>query len=324
MKEEKNLLVTLADKNYIDKAKALFSSVYFNASWKGDYMLLSYDIPEKDLKWFRDKGILICKRKPIKIRKGNWPMSGLNKFYLFTPDFKRWNHIIYLDSDTLVRASLNKLTKIRGFGVVEDPLKLRDQLKTHINPRTLMKLNKTFNLRAGSFNSGVMAFSTDIIKERTFIELLKINKQYDSLRRFADQTILNLYFYKRWKKLSKNYNLNPENYIHKPNNKMEYFRNTVLHFYGSIKPWDKKSQYKDEWRGNLKKADSINLNNRPYKRMSITNVKHHYYFIRMQGLIILNGIVKEINPFIGLIGIKIKKISPKAYLILKKLFPNKK
>ena len=46
---KKNLLVTLADENYIDRAKQLFSSVYFNAGWKGDYMLLAHEIPEEKL-----------------------------------------------------------------------------------------------------------------------------------------------------------------------------------------------------------------------------------------------------------------------------------
>ena len=61
------VLVTLADKNYIDQAKQLFSSVYWNAGWKGDYMLLAHEVPEKDLNWFREKGILVkkCSKMPI-------------------------------------------------------------------------------------------------------------------------------------------------------------------------------------------------------------------------------------------------------------------
>jgi hypothetical protein len=49
-----NLLVAIADANHIDQAKQLFSSVYFNAGWKGDYMLMAHEIPEKELLWFRD------------------------------------------------------------------------------------------------------------------------------------------------------------------------------------------------------------------------------------------------------------------------------
>jgi hypothetical protein len=39
----KKLLVTLADEKYIDQAKQLFSSAYWNGGWDGDFMLLSYE-----------------------------------------------------------------------------------------------------------------------------------------------------------------------------------------------------------------------------------------------------------------------------------------
>ena len=62
---KKKLLVTLADKDYINQAKQLFSSVYWNTGWKGNYLLPANEIPEKKLKWFRDEGILIKKCKPL-------------------------------------------------------------------------------------------------------------------------------------------------------------------------------------------------------------------------------------------------------------------
>ena len=105
MKDKKNLLVTLADRNYVEQARQLFSSVYWNAGWKGDYMLLAHEIPEEQLKWFREKGILIKKCKPFYDKKGR-PKTVLSKFYLFTPYFKKWRNIIYLDADVIVRASL--------------------------------------------------------------------------------------------------------------------------------------------------------------------------------------------------------------------------
>jgi len=53
-----SVLVTGCDENYLDAAKALFSSTYFNGNWKGDYMLFHTGIPENELKWFMEKGIL--------------------------------------------------------------------------------------------------------------------------------------------------------------------------------------------------------------------------------------------------------------------------
>ena len=86
-KLKKNLLVTLADKNYITQAKQLFSSVYWNAGWNGDYMLLTgKETPENKLKWFRKKGILIKKCKLLEKKNvglQNHPPIVLSKFYLF-------------------------------------------------------------------------------------------------------------------------------------------------------------------------------------------------------------------------------------------------
>ena len=96
MENRRNLLVTLADKNYIQQAKQLFSSVYWNAGWKGDYLLLAHEIPEDELKWFTDKKFLVKKCTPLcdqKTGEFNYPPVIFDKFYLFTPEFKKWNNI---------------------------------------------------------------------------------------------------------------------------------------------------------------------------------------------------------------------------------------
>jgi hypothetical protein len=62
---KKDLLVTLADANYVDQARQVFSSAYWNGGWSGDYMLLAYGVPERDLQWFRDKGILVTECEPV-------------------------------------------------------------------------------------------------------------------------------------------------------------------------------------------------------------------------------------------------------------------
>ena len=71
-------------------------------------MLLAHEIPEKDLKWFRDKGILIRKCdsliKKLEYTYWDYPSGALDKFYLFTPEFKKWkNIIVYLDADIIIR-----------------------------------------------------------------------------------------------------------------------------------------------------------------------------------------------------------------------------
>jgi hypothetical protein len=56
--EERHLLATLADEAFLDQARQLFSSVYWKARWRGDYLLLAHEIPEGKLAWFRERGIL--------------------------------------------------------------------------------------------------------------------------------------------------------------------------------------------------------------------------------------------------------------------------
>ena len=120
--KNKKLLVTLANESYLDQAKQLFSSVYFNAGWDGDYMLLAHDIPEEKLVWFRDKGILIKKCSPI-VRdnyKGIVSQAAFSKFYLFETDMKKWEKIIFLDGDIIVKNCLTDILEGNDIIVVRD------------------------------------------------------------------------------------------------------------------------------------------------------------------------------------------------------------
>lgn len=93
-------------------------------------MLLAYQIPEKELRWFKEKGILVKQCKPFHTERAkakrpfNARISTL-KFFLFTSEFKKWQNIIYLDSDIIVRAPLDALTKIKGFAAKNSQIILR-------------------------------------------------------------------------------------------------------------------------------------------------------------------------------------------------------
>ena len=112
----KNLLVTLANANFIDQAKQVFSSAYWPGGWDGDFLLLAHNVPEEDLDWFRNKGILVkcCSNafsKPI----GRFSLAVYDKFRLFTPEFRQWENIVYLDGDVMVRGPLTPLVEVQGF-----------------------------------------------------------------------------------------------------------------------------------------------------------------------------------------------------------------
>ncbi len=332
MKE--NLLVTLADKNYIDQAKQLFSSVYWNAGWKGDYMLLAHEIPEKDLKWFRDKGILIKKCKLLYNKVWEWfsPII-LDKFYLFTPEFKKWKHVIFLDADIIVRASLDKLMKTTGFNAVTDMdgPKLKNQITEKSKS---IFLEKKFRLNKKCFNSGVMAFSTDIIKEDSFSKLKGLFLEYKQFSKFWEQLILNVYFYKKWKKLPLVYNLYSFSLVEYNKINIKRVRAIIFHFvkFDSLysKPWEKNNPFNPEWKYNLERADLIDLNNIPegkgfnfyFLPLFLKSVSYIHFLFKKERVYkriknIFRYVINTPDRIIGQIGILIKKHNPDLYYKLK-------
>jgi len=288
---KKALLVTLADKNYIDQAKQLFSSVYFNAGWRGDYMLLAHEIPTEKLKWFRDKGILIKKCEALyKGHTGRLPLAVLSKFYMFTPEFKKWGNVVYLDADMIVRASLDNLLRLKGFAAVAEHYKLKGQfrgLREH-NKRLFDRLKKNFKLNRPSFNTSLMAFSTDVIKKDTFSELKRLFMLYKELHSdmVGEQPSLNLLFYEKWKKLPYFYIAHPEGIKQYYRIKNEKVKAIAMHF-ACQHPWNPNNYYYQEWKHNLDKAEQIDLKNprSPCKRWTKWEIQRYWLSLRARRLI---------------------------------------
>lgn len=268
-----NLLVTLANENYIDQAKQLFSSAYFKGQWQGDFMLLAHKVPEKDLKWFKDKGILIKKVDlipySIGLKRNVRPALVFCKLHLFRTEFKKWKQIVFLDADIIVRKPLHKLTKSSGFTAPNAcGLPLKEQFAC-IRNETYDKLTKGYTLRGKSFNTGVFSFNTSLIEEDTFNQLVELVKKYGSLNRYGEEPTINLLFYKNWKELNWRYNHYPHHveyrHIIDPH-KTE--KAIILHFVSpvgikSYNPWDKESKFYPEWKRNLELAEKMDLDNRP-------------------------------------------------------------
>lgn len=312
-KVKKDLVATLADENYIEQAKQLFSSVYCNAGWQGDFILLSHAIPEKKLEWFRDKGILIKKCKPL-LNLEISTCSHFSKLYLFATEFKKWKNIIFLDADIIVRASLDKLLEIKGIAAVKD---IQQNLKgefikiTKKNKFLFKELKKDYNLKEKAFNTGLMAFSTDIIKKDTFLKLKRLLEEYNSV---LDQPILNLFFYKKWIELPLIYNFSPYNttfpFFNKNKTKV---KGIILHFWGALKPWNKKSPFYKEWKKNFKKAELINLKNPPEgKKLTDKEIKKYSRMLKMK-LVFYSPFI-QIDRILGLVGDFLKP--PKPFLFL--------
>jgi len=315
---KKNLITTLANKNHVEQAKQLFSSVYWNAGWKGDYMLLAHEIPEKKLKWFRKKGILIKKCKSISDKnvEGYSPVV-LSKAYVFTPEFKKWKNIIFLDTDIIVRKPLENLAKVKGFNAVKDHIPtIKGQFVT--DSELYAQIAKEHNLNTKSFNSGVFAFSTDMIKKDTFKKLKKLIKKYYKISRYGEQGIFNIFLCNRIKFLPKTYNIylsNTSKIIYKL--LLKNINGKILHFAGKRKPWDKNSSFYPEWKSNLEKAELINikepLNIQQETKESGNNNK------ALERFYLIYNAYLSIDKQIGKIGIFLKNHFPSMYYKIKSL-----
>ena len=324
-----SVLVTLANREYIDQAKQLFSSAYWNAGWQGDYLLLAHEIPEKDLKWFRDKGIKIYKCRPLWKEKiyGHMNTAVLSKFYLFKPYFKRWKTIVYIDADIIIKASLEKLIEkptLPGFSAVMDDY---TKLKINFHSNAYKELSRRYNLDKGGFNSGFLVINTRIINKKMFNDLKDfISRDYPRIR-MEDQAILNMYFYDKWKRLPMLYNVlmntTHSNYLLDTTK----VRGIIIHFAYKPKQWDKKNKFYAEWKNNLRLAEDIDLKARkePSKIWRDREIIVYTAYLKIRFSIVkvytimnnqIDKLKEAIRRMLYSIGRVIKRISPKLYFTL--------
>jgi lipopolysaccharide biosynthesis glycosyltransferase len=328
MGNKRNLLVTLADSNYIEQAKQLFSSAYWNAGWDGDYMLLACEIAEKELGWFRDKGILIKTCAPLfngSLGHRNYSTTVIAKFYLFSQELKKWDHVIFLDADIIVRASLDNLISTKGFS---SPKTCKNYFRHYFTAKqspNFSLLKKEYNLNRPAFNSGVISFNTSIIELDTFEKLCSVFFKYSDISN-GDDSILNLYFYKQWNVVPIVFNVLVHNFG------LKKFQAIILHFNKpadifkkNVRPWEEGNPYYHEWKANLDKAQLIDLQNvQPGKKWNFFEIKIHSSYINMWIYInIMHDVLTHFfrhtpDRLIGKFGASIKRYYPKLYYWLKK------
>jgi lipopolysaccharide biosynthesis glycosyltransferase len=332
----RNVLITRVDENGLEWAKQLFSSVYFNAGWKDDLLLLAHRIPEGKLKWFSERGILIQKCKPL-YSVGDWGEYSASKLYIFSTEMKKWKNLICLDSDIIVRSSLAGLTKINGFAAAPDIDRqlLFDQFDfknadTWTEFKNIEKnLHRSFDLTKLSFNGGVIALNTKIIKKTTFSDIERLLWSTRNVCKYADQTALNMYYYNNWEKLPLVYNLHPLLYYDKYGIKKKNIDAVIFHFSGNdkkIKPNYKKNPYYKSWLKLYKKSTYINKkkvlgSGTKWSDPKIFYMEFYYLFFRL--LKNPTGIVvRKTNAAIKIFKFNLKIRFPKLYEFSKKTIRN--
>ncbi len=329
---KKNLLVTLANSDYVERSKQLFSSVWHNAGWEGDMMLLSYKIPEQDLNWFRTRGILVyeCEDIPgLGGAPGRWSAVALHKFNLFKVYFKQWDHLLYLDSDIIVRASLDALISsddgfvaVKG-GHVNFRHSFFSTFQTWLEKKDTglcKEIEKKYDMNSDVFNGGVFAFSSNCITQELFDTAVSIHNRYGSISTCFEELTSNLLF-PNWIKLPVVYNLDPDFFIKTTSLRPTDIDGVILHFIAQ-KPWDKQNPFFDEWNLYYRKADEITATKvLPAKKISTSEIEiivHKLFKRTYKGeykkFLYYGNIVAQ--KYIGLVGLIIKRVSPRLYRTL--------
>ena len=208
------LFVTLASGSHLPGAVQLFTAARLYGQWKGDFCLLTEASDESDLSWFYDNNIIVRRFKPF-LNPDKWRQSNgsdrttqlyLLKLHLFTEEFRSRSSIVYMDTDILIRGSINRLAKVKGFSAVTDaPLPRVHMMLRNQNELDSQPLDR-IPRRSRAFNSGVFAFRPSDIPSDFVRTLEGILQVYLPYARFADQTFLNIALMGKWKKLPSEYN----------------------------------------------------------------------------------------------------------------------
>lgn len=321
--DKKNLIITVSDANFVKQAKQLFSSVYFNSGWEGDYMLLTHGLAQEDRDWFESKGIIVFDPPPFSDKPtgiGSYPPVLLSKFYFFQEYFKKWQKIIFLDADIIVKASLDSLLESDGLSA---PMAITFRLRNEFvsDQDKIKEIKKKYDFRRLAFNSGVFVFDTDLIESDTFDNLLSFYERYKDIAQFGEESIFNLFFYKKWKLLPLIYNSTPDYMSRSFGIDKKSLIAIIIHFVcARVKPWNEKSPYYEEWSYNLKRADEIDLGSRPKaaKIYSGREIDHYARYLKTRKIAcFLRPTFFFIDRIIGRVGLFIKKKNPELYRLIR-------
>lgn len=196
---------------------------------------------------FSEDFIKIQKSLP---RPGHWfeKLFQYHKLYLFDVYFKQWDYVFYIDCGMSIYNSVQPIINLSSPGIMwanrdgvdgevfeEDEIRsynkligdgIGQSLKLHaqfckVEPY-YTSLKEKYELGHNCFQTTTMLYSTDLISNDTFSNLLSLTNQYP-ISRTNDQGIISLYFTKiisSWKQiphlLNNQYTYDLVNCVHKP------------------------------------------------------------------------------------------------------------
>lgn len=262
----RSVLVTLADEGYLNQAKQIFSSAYFFGEWRGDCLLLAFDVPEEKLSWFRSRGIFVFAAQPFNQDYERKAQILFSKLELFKTYFKRWDKVIYLDTDMIIRRSLRGLLNYDGLcgvqgvrkATVRDRIPLPKPNEPEDKKRLYKELESQYFLDGPGINGGLYLINTNLIQDKTYKQLCDFVIKYRSLFNGYDECVICTLFSQNLRLLPLSYNVYIRLY---GMNHPDKAKGTILHFVDSActNPWDTQSPFHLQWTSNLERSEELDF-----------------------------------------------------------------
>jgi len=199
-------VAVLADESYLDKVKQVLYGAHVLGNWPGEYILLTDVTDPAPLAWFRERGVTVIQPQLDELFGAEglwsvlWPSTVLAKLWLFHPSMRRWDTVVFLDLDILIRRDIRGLLRYRRFAARTETHTLGDQF--HL-PQDLTvaeaiarraELERDFDLNSRSFNSGVMVVPTRSNNQDFYDRMIALAERFAGISKYAEQGLINLAF----------------------------------------------------------------------------------------------------------------------------------
>jgi len=207
-----DVIIMVADQNYLDHAKSLLVNFRRQGEWEGDFCLISPG--ECDTADIERRGIDV-----FHVPDTEWDF--MVKFWAFTPYFQKWKRALCVDIDIMVQRNIQRVFDGLGprlpailcnfeDGSILGGLKYWDQQSgdgPDAHPDVYEKMEARFpHINERMFNAAFIFYAPDSMPPETRDELRELNEEFkDANPSSADQMLLNLHLYHRMEEVGKDY-----------------------------------------------------------------------------------------------------------------------
>lgn len=190
----KNVIVSVADKSYINHVYSLFGNLRKLGNYTGDLALVyNGEIDPETYKYLHERNIKIL----------NVPecYCFFAKFYVFYPFFKQWEKVLYLDCDIWVKNDINCIFEQEGNILIDQEEFKISQYFTNSDNYLYQELQSWFKeFNNLGYNTSAMLINSKIICEDSTSKLFALAEKYKKINQHlgpmgSDQSILNIAYY---------------------------------------------------------------------------------------------------------------------------------